>query len=80
MDLSPIIAELATKYKLTKGQVEHMVHSQFSFIQKVITDGEFKTVMLPHLGKFTVKKHRRQFIEENKERGRIWKEEHGKVK
>lgn len=62
MDLSPIIAELAKKYKLSNAQIEHIVRTQFSFVQKVITEGEFKTVMLPKLGKFLVKQHRRELL------------------
>lgn len=66
MDLSSIINELAIKYKLPKAQIEHIAHAQFSFVQKIITEGEFKTVMLPNLGKFMVKQHRRALIEANK--------------
>lgn len=50
--------------------ITHISHTQFSFVQKVITDGEFKTVMLPNLGKFMVKQHRRALLEANKERGK----------
>lgn len=65
MDLSEIIGELAKKHNLTKGAVEQIINSEFSFIRKVMTDGEFKCVMIAGLGKFMVRPNRRLLLTES---------------
>jgi nucleoid DNA-binding protein len=57
-----IIYHLANKYGLTIKQVEDIVNSQFKFTAKIIKRGNFDTIRLPYLGKFTVDKNRVKHI------------------
>jgi hypothetical protein len=51
--LELIIREIAEKHNLTIPQVEHIIDSQFRFINNQIESEEYKTVSVMYLGKFT---------------------------
>ena len=57
-----IIADLAIKYNLTIEEIEDIIGHQFKFVSMVIQKGDFDTVRLPYLGKFTVNKNRVKHI------------------
>jgi|GEM_PF-2610971 len=48
--------------------VEEVIRSQFRFVHDTISQGEFQTVVLWKLGKFGVKKFRKQKLDEKRER------------
>lgn len=63
MDVSKIAHELAEKYNIRKSAVDQIIHSQFSYVRKVINDGKFENVILYKFGKFAVKPHKIKILE-----------------
>ncbi len=57
-----IIYYLANKYNLTIKEVELIVTSQFKFVAKIMSIGDFETVRLPYFGKFSVNSNRVKYI------------------
>lgn len=62
-----IIYFLANKYDIPLSQVEKIVDAQFKFTSIIMTKGNFNTVKLPYLGKFTVNKKRIEHINKLKD-------------
>lgn len=60
-----IYKDLAIQYGLTKYQIELITTSPFTFLKDIMQDGEFKSLMLPHWGKYLVKPYRKIKIDEN---------------
>ena len=58
-----IIHKLATKYNLPLKEVEKIIFSQFKFVSKIMSDGNFDTIRLPYFGKFHVNKGRLKYIQ-----------------
>lgn len=50
-----IYREIAAETGGTIQEIQKCVESQFSFIEKVMKRGEFDTVRMPYLAKFSVK-------------------------
>lgn len=50
-----IYKEIAQATGSSISEVEKCVETQFKFIEKIVKRGEFDTVRMPYLGKFTVK-------------------------
>jgi nucleoid DNA-binding protein len=57
-----IIQTLATKYNLPLEKIERIINSQFKYVAKVMSGGEFDSIRLPYFGKFHSKKERRDII------------------
>lgn len=57
-NLDIIVEELSEKYGLSKFQVELIVKSQFGKVRDVVTDEEYKSIQLIHLGKFQISSKR----------------------
>ena len=57
-----IVQILATKYNLPLEKVEAIVNSQFKYVTKVMSEGNFEAVRLPYFGKFHSKKERRDIL------------------
>ena len=57
-----IVQTLATKYNLPLEKVEKIVNSQFKYVAKIMSKGNFDSVRLPYFGKFHSKKERRDII------------------
>lgn len=57
-----IYREIAKETGSTMQEVENCVETQFKFIEKIIRRGEFDTVRMPYLGKFTVKPSRVKYL------------------
>ena len=53
-----LLEELSKKYGIPRSTVEGIVMSQFKKLKKVITDDEYKSIQLIHLGKFQVSEKR----------------------
>ena len=53
-----IIYKLANKYNLPSKVILEIVNSQFKFTARVMSKGNFDTIRLPYLGKFTVNPNR----------------------
>lgn len=57
-----IIKEISLRNNIPVVEVEEIIKSQFAFVKQIIEEGErdkeetFKTVLLPHFGKFLVKR------------------------
>ncbi len=62
MDLSSIIEQLAEKHNLSKQAISLIIHSEFSFIRKVIASKEGKGVICTKLGKFAIKPNRTRLM------------------
>lgn len=77
--IKEIVKEIAEKHNISEEEVEKIVNSQFLFVRRVIESAErdkeetFKTIKLPHFGKFVLKKNMLKYITENKKK----KEENG---
>jgi len=50
-----IYREIAKESGGTMQEIEKCVEAQFQFIERIMKRGEFDTVRMPYLGKFTVK-------------------------
>jgi len=57
-----LIYSLANTYELPIDVVERIVTYQFKFVREIMTKGEFETIRLPYLGKFSVNKNRVKYI------------------
>lgn len=57
-NIDEVIKELAEKHGLSKFQVELIVKSQFGKVRDIVTDDEYKSIQLIHLGKFQVSEKR----------------------
>lgn len=55
-----IYREIAKETGATINEIEQCVETQFAFIEQTIKKGEFDTIRLPYLGKFTVNPKRVQ--------------------
>ena len=72
--IKEIIEGIAKEHNLSEEEVEKIVNSQFLFVRRTIESAErdkeetFKTVKLPHFGKFVLKKNMLQYITENKKK------------
>ena len=62
-----IIYHLATKYDLPLKVIEQVVDHQFKFVSKIMSKGNFDTIMLPYFGKFMVNPKRVELLNKNKE-------------
>lgn len=56
--INNLLEELSKKYGIPRNTVESIVMSQFKKLKKVITDEEYKSIQLIHLGKFQVSEKR----------------------
>lgn len=57
-NLDKIVKKLAEKHGLSKFEVELIVKSQFGKVRDVVTDEEYKSIQLIHLGKFQISNKR----------------------
>lgn len=57
-----IIYALSNKYNLPAKVIKEIIDSQFKFTAMIIRKGNFDTVRLPYLGKFTVNPNRIKHI------------------
>tara|TARA_R100000152_G_C6736057_1_gene160246 strand:- start:154 stop:369 length:216 start_codon:yes stop_codon:yes gene_type:complete len=57
-----IIYKLSNKYNLPAKVIREIVSSQFKFTAMIMSSGNFDTVRLPYLGKFTVNPNRVKHI------------------
>jgi len=55
-----IYKEISKETGASMNEIERCVEMQFEFIEKTIKKGEFDTIRLPYLGKFTVNPKRVQ--------------------
>lgn len=68
--MDKIIAKIAGENNLDYDLVEKVIKSQFKFVADTMSEGNFESVMLHHLGKFAVKpkrleKFQKDIYEEN---------------
>ena len=59
-----IIKKLAKKYNMPYDVVEKIVTYQYKFAVEQMQSGEFKPIMLMHLGKFYPSKKRKEYWEQ----------------
>lgn len=59
-----ICKQLAQKYDVSEDKVKSIVYHQFKFVNKIMSQGEFKSVRLPYFGKFEVHPTRLKKIQE----------------
>jgi nucleoid DNA-binding protein len=57
-----LIYSLANTYELPIDVVERIVTYQFKVVTEIMAKGEFETIRLPYLGKFSVNKSRVKYI------------------
>ena len=57
-----IIYKLSNHYDLPAKVIMDIVNSQFKFTNMIISSGQFETIRLPYLGKFTVNPDRVKHI------------------
>jgi len=57
-----IIYKLSNQYDLPAKVIMEIVNSQFKFTAMIMSSGEFETIRLPYLGKFTVNPNRVKHI------------------
>jgi len=57
-----IYREIAKESGGTMQEIEKCVEAQFQFIERIMKRGEFDTVRMPYLGKFTVKPGRLKML------------------
>mgnify|MGYP003627614148 CR=1 FL=1 len=57
-----IIYSLSHKYNLPAKVIKEIISSQFKFTAMIMSSGDFDTVRLPYLGKFTVNPNRVKHI------------------
>ena len=57
-----IVQVLATKYNLPLEKVEKIINSQFKYVAKIMSEGNFDSITLPYFGRFYSKKERRDNI------------------
>ena len=57
-----IIYKLSNKYNLPAKVIKEIIASQFKFTAMIMSSGNFDTVRLPYLGKFTVNPNRVKHI------------------
>lgn len=53
-----IIKELSEEYGISTLKVENIVMSEFHKMKEVITDEDYKSIQLMHLGKFQISEKR----------------------
>ena len=56
-----LIKEVATKFNLKISEADRIITSQFKFLCNEMQTGNFETIMLHHLGKFTVSEKKKRF-------------------
>jgi nucleoid DNA-binding protein len=59
---SEIIYKLSNKYNLPAKVIKEIISSQFKFTAMIMSSGNFDTIRLPYLGKFTVNPNRVKHI------------------
>ncbi len=64
--MDKLIKELAKKYDISEFKIDLIVKSQFKVLKDVISEGDFKSLRLKHLGMFTVKKNRFKYYKNGK--------------
>lgn len=57
-----IIYKLSNKYNLPAKVITEIVNSQFKFTAMIMSSGNFETIRIPYLGKFTVNPNRVKYI------------------
>ena len=57
-----IYKEIAEETGATIKEIEQCIDTQFRFVESIMKKGEFDTIRLPYLGKFTVNPKRVQKI------------------
>jgi nucleoid DNA-binding protein len=57
-----IIYKLSNKYNLPAKVIREIISSQFKFTAMIMSSGNFDTIRLPYLGKFTVNPNRVKHI------------------
>ena len=57
-----IIYSLSNKYDLPAKVIKEIISSQFKFTALIMSSGNFDTIRLPYLGKFTVNPNRVKHI------------------
>lgn len=63
-----LIKKLAKKYDISEFKVDLIVKSQFKVLKDVISEGDFKSLRLKHLGMFTVKKNRFKYYKNGRKK------------
>lgn len=66
MEIKKIYKDLSIKYNLTPYQIELICETPFRFLKETMLKGEYKSLMLPYWGKYTVKPYRKLKINEDK--------------
>lgn len=65
-NIERIIEKISIKYGLPRNTVSMIIASEFKKLKEVITDEEYKSIQLIHLGKFQVSKKRINNINKDK--------------
>jgi len=63
-----LIKQLAKKYDISEFKVDLIVKSQFKVLKDIISDGDFKSLRLKHIGMFTVKKNRFKYYKNGRKK------------
>jgi|TARA_R110000787_G_scaffold225110_3_gene333089 nucleoid DNA-binding protein len=61
-----LIKKISEKYKISEFKADLIVKTQFKLLKDVISNGDFESVRLKHLGMFTVKKNRFKYYKNGK--------------
>mgnify|MGYP003122343424 FL=1 len=55
---------MSTTHNLPIQKIEEIVYSQFKYVSEVIRKGDFDSIRLPYLGKFTANPKRIKYLNE----------------
>ena len=66
--MDKLIKKLAKKYNISEFKIDLIVKSQFGLLKDTISEGDFKSVRLKHLGMFTVKKNRFKYYKDDRKK------------
>lgn len=66
--MDKLIKQLAKKYDISEFKVDLIVKSQFKVLKDIISDGDFKSLRLKHIGMFTVKKNRFKYYKNGRKK------------
>ncbi len=64
--MDKLIKKISEKYKISEIKADLIVKTQFKLLKDVISNGDFESVRLKHLGMFTVKKNRFKYYKNGK--------------
>mgnify|MGYP003624735936 CR=1 FL=1 len=64
--MDKLIKKISEKYKISEFKADLIVKTQFKLLKDVISNGDFESVRLKHLGMFTVKKNRFKYYKNGK--------------